>query len=272
VPLDGSQASFNAFDWALRLALPQRASITALCVIDVRVSHEAQLYLPVLDHIGVSDRIMAPAETAAAFEAWAAGIITRVQQRAAAVQFEIRAEIASGVPYQEIISRSTTHDLLVMGGWGLSGDYPGPFLTGSTFRYIVTRTTLPAFHIFGEPQRIKTILVVDDDTPAARDALHLAASWAKEWDLTLVVLVIQPDGDRAQAQLRQARQRVAPVIPRLIARDGDPGQAIRAIAAQHACDLVCLGVPARHLWPGHSLGRVIDDLLQAETWPLLLSH
>jgi nucleotide-binding universal stress UspA family protein len=45
-PLDGSRASFNAFDWAVAIARPEEALITALCVIDVRVSHEAQVYLP----------------------------------------------------------------------------------------------------------------------------------------------------------------------------------------------------------------------------------
>ena len=48
VPLDGSIASFNAFGRAVEIALTQQSVTTALCVIDVRVAHEAQLCLPLL--------------------------------------------------------------------------------------------------------------------------------------------------------------------------------------------------------------------------------
>ena len=87
-----------------------------------------------------------------------------------------------------------------------------------------------------------------------------------------MVLTVQPNGNQAQALLQQARQRVAPLNPRLVAREDDPAEVIKEIAAQHQCDLISLGVPPHHLWQGHSLGGVIDDLLHTGTLPLLLSH
>ena len=272
VPLDGSTASFNAFDWAVAIALPEQSLITALCVIDVRVSHEAQVYLPILDEIGVSFENLSPAETTATYQEWAEKVIDYARKRSSAVHVETSSAIGSGIPYKEIISRSSVHDLLVMGGWQMSGDYPGPFLAGSSFWQVVAHTDLPALHVFSEPQKIKTILVAYDDTPAARDALQLAATWAKVWKLKLVVLTVQPDGDQAQALLQQARRRVEPLNPQLVAREGDPGEVIKELAGQYRCDLISLGVPPHHLWQGHSLGRVIDNLLHTGTLPVLLSH
>ncbi|KPK03860.1 MAG: hypothetical protein AMJ56_18415 [Anaerolineae bacterium SG8_19] len=272
VPVDGSKTSFDAFDWAVQIALPEQAVITALCIIDVRVSHEAHVYLPNLNQIGVSYENLSPTESAAAYQRWADKVIDYARNRSAAVHVKLNPEIVDGIPYKEIISRGAGHDLLVMGGWQMSSDYPGPFLAGSTVWQVVAHTDLPALHVFGEPQKIKTILVAYDDTPAAENALQLAATWAKTWNLKLVVLTVQPDGDQAQALLRQARRRVEPVSPRLIAREGDPGEVIKEIAGQHQCELISLGVPPHHLWQGHSLGGVIDNLLHTGTLPLLLSH
>jgi nucleotide-binding universal stress UspA family protein len=271
-PLDGSKASFDAFDWAVQIALPEQAVITALCVIDVRVSHEAHLYLPNLDQIGVSYENLSPAESVAAYQTWAHKVIDYAKNRSATVQVEISPEIVDGIPYKEIISHSSEHDLLVMGGWQMSSDYPGPFLAGSTVWQVVAHSDLPTLHVSSEPRRIETILVVIDSTLAAWDALQLAATWARVWDLKLAILTIQPDGDQAQALLRQARRLVEPVSSRLFAREGDPGGVIKEVAAEHQCDMISLGVPPHHLWQGHSLGGVIDDLLHTGSFPLLLSH
>lgn len=272
VPLDGSTASFNALDWAIEIALTQESSITALCVIDERVAHEAQLYLPILDEIGVSNEHLAPTELASTYQQWAEGVIDRAEKRASAVRVEIRPEIMRGIPHEKIVSRCSMHDLLVMGGWKMADDYPGPFLAGSTFWQVVANTELPAFHVASEPRKIETILAAYDDNPEAQDALQLAATWAKVGDLKLVVLTVQSDGDQAQALLQQAHQRVAPLNPRLIARDGNPGEVIKEIAGQYQCDLISLGVPPHRLWQGHSLGSVIDNLVHNGNIPLLLSH
>jgi nucleotide-binding universal stress UspA family protein len=225
-----------------------------------------------LDQIGVSYENLSPAESAAAYQTWANKVIDYAKNCSAAVQVEISPEIVDGIPYKEIISRSSEHDLLVMGGWEMSNNYPGPFLAGSTVWQVVAHTELPALHVFSEPRKIETILVAFDDTPAAQDALQLAVTWARVWDLKLVVLTVQPDGDQAQALLRQARRLAEPVSSRLIAREGDPAKVIKEIATEQQCDLISLGVPPHHLWQGHSLGGVIDNLLHTESLPLLLSH
>jgi nucleotide-binding universal stress UspA family protein len=184
----------------------------------------------------------------------------------------LRPQIITGIPYREIISQSSAYDLLVIGGWNASSSYPGPFLAGSTLREVVTHTQLPALCVTGPLQKLEAILVAYDDSRAAQDALQLATTWTQAWGLTLNVLVVQSDGEQAQQLLRQARRRVEPVTPRLIAREGDPAKVIKEIAAQNHCDLISLGVPSQHLWFKHSLGRTIDTLLQTGNLPLLLSH
>lgn len=111
-----------------------------------------------------------------------------------------------------------------------------------------------------------------DDTREALDALQLAATWADAWEIPLVVLTVQEDGGRAQTLLRKAHDRVRPATPRLVARHGNPVDAILTTAAEHNRDLVALGVPAGRRIPGRFGDRVVDSLLRTSSLPVLLSH
>lgn len=272
VPVDGSTVGFQALDQALQIAAREGAVITALCVIDVRVLNEARIYLPMDEEVKASDEIVSPSKATLTYQAWARQVTARAQGQGESIGVEVRTEIVTGVPYQEIISRSPAHDLLVMGAWGTWRDYPGPFLAGSTLWRVVAHTHLPTLCMQGQRREVQTILVAYDDSREARDVLQLTATWSRAWGLTLVVLTVQPDGNRAQALLRKARARVHPTIPRLVARDGDPTEAILTIAAKYHCDLIALGVRAGQPALRRSPGNLTQALLRASPLPMLLSH
>lgn len=271
VPLDGSTASFDALDLALRLAVNDRAELTVLCVIDNRVSHEAQVYVPLQNAITVSDE-MPFSKAALLYQAWAQQVITEAEVRSQAAGIKIHPKIVSDIPHRTIISACPQHDLLVMGIWDSFSAYPGPFLAGTALWHVVAQTRLPVICAFTQPHQLQRILVAYDDSPAARDVLQLAATLTQVWGLKLTVLTVQQSGGQAQQFLHQARVRAAPTFPRLIARDGDPTNAILTIAEQHKCDLIALGVHARRSLRGYSLGNVTDTLLRSGQLPLLLSH
>ena len=272
VPVDGSTVSFHALDWAIQIALGEQSVITTLCVIDARVSHEAQLYLPMQDHISVSAETPSASKLSSTYQEWAEQLSREVQKRGAAVEVEVRPQIINGIPYQEIISHSSTYDLLVMGAWNTSVTYPGPFLAGKTLRQVVTHTHLPTLCVAGQLQKMETMLVAYDDSREAQDALQLAATWSQVWGLTLIVLTVQPDGQRAQELLQEARRRALPVAPRLVAREGHPIDAILEVANDYQCNLITLGVHSGHSLLGQTLGPVTDALLHTHKLPLLLSH
>ena len=272
VPMDGSTASFQALEQALQIARRERTVVTVLYVIDSRVLSEARVYLPMYDEVRVSDDVVPPSKATLTYQAWAQQVTARARARGESVGVEVCTEIITGIPYQEVIARSSAFDLLVMGAWEASRDYPGPFLGGNTLQQIVLSTRLPTLYAPGEPREPRRILVAYDDSHEALDALQLAATWAHAWGITLVVLTVQEDGDRAQQLLRKARDRVHPVIPRLVARDGEPADAILATATEHQCDLVAVGVPSGRRLPAHFGDHVLDSLLQGSPIPLLLSH
>ncbi len=271
VPLDGSRASFNALEYALQFSGNKETAVTTLCIIDSRVSHEARLYLPEDDEIIVSNEIEPPTRATAIYQNWAQQVIARARTRGQAAGVQIQPKIVSGIPYQEIIARSPRYDLLVMGGRQNSTAYPGPFLGGTTLQHVVAHTHLPALCVFAAPQKLKTILVAYNDSRAAQDALQLAATLCRAWKLTLIVLTVQPEGRQAQRILHQARRRVAPVIPRLVARDGNPAEAILNIAAMYKCGLVVMGIHTHYPFSPPS-GKVFDTLLHSGRLPVLLSH
>jgi len=270
VPLDGSIASSNALSWALQIAISEDASITALCVIDVRLSHEPQVYLPTKNTIGVIDEIGSPKKIRSTYETWAQQIINWAEIQGEMVGVKVQSKIITGFPYEEIISRSPQHDLLVLGAWERTHAFPGPFLAGSTLWRVVSRTRLPTLAVSLPLKKIETILVAYDGSPTAQDALQLAATWAQVWDLKLIVLVVAPSGEQAQSLLHEARWRVQPLVPRLVTRDPPPINAITQIAAHYRCDLVAMGV--NHSLLSNSLGHVPDTLLRMGDYPLLLSH
>ena len=159
-----------------------------------------------------------------------------------------------------------------MGGWKISGDYPGPFLAGNTLWQVVAHTDLPILQISSELQRIETILVAFDGRSKSCDALQLAETWAKAWGLNLVVVTVQSNKKQVQDVLKQVRQRLEPFNARLVAKEGEPGTVIAELARQHQCNLISLGVSPHHSWRGYSLGGVIDELLNSDPLPLLLNH
>lgn len=274
VPVDGSTASFDALNQALQIAACEQAVVTVLCVIDARISNEARVYLPMQDKIMVSDAIGLPSKITSTYQAWAQQVVDRAQARGEAVGVEMHTEIVTGVPYHEIIARSSHYDLLVMGTWETSSTYPGPFLAGNTLWYIVAHTHLPILFVPAsfKNKKLQTIAMAYDDSREARDALQLAATWAHVWGLTLIVLTVQQNGSQAQTLLHKARVRAQPAVPRLVAREGDPLKAILNVATQYHCDLIALGVHASHSLFGYSLGKVTDILLRTTSLPVLLSH
>lgn len=272
VPIDGSQTSGNALSQALQLAARERSRITALCVIDVRVAHEARLYLPAQNEVRASPEPLSPPQGAHGYEAWARQLAARARAQGEAAGVEVRPEVVTGLPYHEIVARSPGHDLLVIGAWETSWAYPGPFLAGGTLWHVVAHTHAPVLHVTAPATKFETVLVVFDGSRAARDALHLTATWCQAWGLTLVALTIQQDGERAQAILRQAGRCAQPVVPRLVARDGDPVPAILRVASQYDCALIALGVRP-HWFPGAQIpDGVTRSLLRSSPLPILLSH
>ncbi|MFQ5341198.1 MAG: universal stress protein [Anaerolineae bacterium] len=272
VPLDGSSASFHALEQALEIANRERTEITALYTIDARVLSEARVYLPMYDEMRVSDDIVPPSKATLTYQAWAQQVIAQARARGESVGVKVHTDIVTGIPCQEVVTRSSEFDLLVMGRWGASRDHPGPFLAGSTPQFIVARTHLPTLCVQDPMREIQRILVAFDDSREALDALQLTATWASAWGITLVVLTVQEDGDRAQSLLRKAHDRVRPTTPRLVARNGGPADAILATAAEHNCDLIALGVPAGRRLPGFAGDAVVETLLRTSKLPVLLNH
>lgn len=273
VPVDGSQASFHAFDQALRIARREASKVDALCIIDVRLLDEARLYLPAEDEVTVSSELAVASDLPALYRQWAAQVAEKARARAEEAGIPLRVRILTGLPYQVIVDAGPQYDLLILGPWELASDYPGPFLAGSTWREVVAHTRLPILIVRGPAREVRSILVAYDGSPQARDALQLAATWAQAWNLKLVVLVVHEDGDRAQALLWEARSRAAPVVPRLIARNGDPVQTLVTVATdeQH-CDLIAIGAQGHNGVLKRLRRSAMDAVVRRSPLPVLLTR
>jgi nucleotide-binding universal stress UspA family protein len=272
VPVDGSGTSLAALDQAIKIAKREDALLAALCVIDVRLLYEARVYLPTSDTLQVSEEIVPAQSVKSTYQAWADQVTTEALKRGEASGVQVQAEVVTGVPYQEVIARSKDYELLVMGPWNVSRDYPGPFLAGSTIWHILAHTQLPVMCVQEAGPPLETILVALDDSGEAVDALQLAATWAEAWGSKLIVLTVQPDGDQAQELLHKAQKRIEPIPARLVAHEGDATEVILGTAIDSKCDLIAVGMHAEHALLRHPSNNTIESLLENSMLPILLSH
>jgi nucleotide-binding universal stress UspA family protein len=273
VPVDGSAAAYNAMEHVLHSFSSEKTQVTALCVIDVRVSTQgAEVYLPKWSELSVSDYIVPPTKSLRLYQDWAQEVVEWAKRRGKAENMDVHSEVVSGIPYEEVISHSKHYDLLAMGISKPFSSYPGPFFAGCTAWYVASRTYLPLLCVFEPPKQLNTVLVIFDGTSESQDALQLASTMCRLLQLELIILATDHNGRLAAESLHKLPEHMQTAAPSIMVMEGEPKEFTFNFAAQHNCDLLILGTKTPR-WPfGHSLGKLADSLLRTGSIPVMLCH
>ncbi len=115
------------------------------------------------------------------------------------------------------------------------------------------------------------MLLAYDGSPAADEALFVAAHLGKHWRRPLVVLTVgqAQGGPNAIANGREYLTRRG-VAADFIQKSGSPAQAILDAAQEHGCGLIVMG--SYGSWPLLEIawGSTVNQVLLASRWPLLI--
>lgn len=132
VPVDGSESSFKAARYAVRLACREGCEIMALHVVDEETANDMADYTdrPVS---AILNRMQRSGE----------GYLEDVEKIGKDAGVEVEGEIVVGIPYRQVLDFATKKeiDLIVMGTVGRKG--PRRVLIGSVTERIIEHSSVP---------------------------------------------------------------------------------------------------------------------------------
>jgi nucleotide-binding universal stress UspA family protein len=254
VPVDFSEESERAIDWAVHLAKQ-----TGVRVVLVHFIERRRLF---------NDR-------APVYQAWDKCVIadakdrlTRIALKKSTGSIRVQIKIRVGQPASELSSmaRSFPGSLIVIGTHGFTG--LKHLLLGSTAEHVARLAPVPVlvFRSYSEPNgsallKPKNILVPTDFSKCSAQAMRVALKFAKRIGADLQILHVLPsirglhngakiDGALLNADLKQAGQQELDLLiktlsakcvsPHTFLRHGDPGRQIALAAKDFQSDLIII--------------------------------
>jgi nucleotide-binding universal stress UspA family protein len=274
VPADGSDDSWVALEQAIQIAGQEKGVIHGLFVADARLveapymtSMYAYDYLPAYDPTAME----AALEASKRLEERGEQILVKVTEQCQQAGILVQTEQAEGNVSEIILDRAQQADLIVMGRHGEGAPWAGPLL-GSTFEAVVRHAPVPVLASQAKVQPTTRLLVAFDGSERAQDGLGIAARWATEREMPIVLLTVD-DGhpgreqayEEAQDLLRKQRLAVTPLF-----RSGHPAEQILRAARVEDCDLIVMGAYGHSRFLEIFFGSTVDEVMRGATCPLLI--
>ena len=131
---------------------------------------------------------------------------------------------------------------------------------------------VPVLTTQAEVRPTTRLLVAFDGSDRARDGLDIAACWAAERNLPIVLLTVD-DGHSGREQAhKQAqdllRKQNLPVNP--LFWKGHPAEQILRAARVEVCDLIVMGAYGHSKFLEVFFGSTVDEVMHGATCPLLI--
>jgi nucleotide-binding universal stress UspA family protein len=279
-PVDFSEDSEKAYDYAYSLALQYRAKLFVEHIVPIfeygnPFAAEAGLYF---DLIASAKRDLG-----------------KLIGRHAANGLEIETDVQNGYVPDSILSaaRRQHADLIVMGTHGRRG--MDRLLMGSTTENVLRKASCPVLavrkpaHDFvnpdqvEEPVRLQKVQLCTDFSDCAEAAKNYALSLAQEYnaELTLLHVVEGLPEQRSEVLLRVTRQKLEDLVPKdagnwcnikTVVRFGKSYEEIIQHAVEQQVDLAILGVRGRNLLDLAIFGSTTQRVLQLGPCPVLAVH
>jgi nucleotide-binding universal stress UspA family protein len=187
--------------------------------------------------------------------------------------------LVNGYPENELATQARYADLVVLGQTDPESQMPTPSDLPESVALAIGRPTLVVPHIGVRAQPGKSVMLCwnasRESTRAASDALPFLAAAEK-----VIVLVIDgrasPGGHGAEPGADVARwlasHGVKATVQRDVAADTDVGSVILSRAADHAIDLIVMGIYGHSRLREMVLGGASRTLLSSMTVPVLMAH
>jgi nucleotide-binding universal stress UspA family protein len=204
VPLDGSEHSKAALDFAVWLAQGFDGTLFGLHVIDT-VSIEGTFFHDVSGSMGFEPYMDFSSKMREILEERGKIILEDFAETCARKKIRCQTALETGIIPNEICERAKLADLVVIGHRGVNEGFTTGLL-GSTAETITRKCPRPVFVSTKEFKTIHNPLLAYDGSQRASSAMESAAEFCTVLGLPLTVLTIAKEESTAQGFIQQAEK------------------------------------------------------------------
>jgi nucleotide-binding universal stress UspA family protein len=241
VPVNGTQAGWNALEQAIGVAQRECGRLRGLYVVRTPDREKS---------------------------ARARRVQERFEQRCTEAGITGKLVVTSGEVTRQILERSRWNDLVI---FNLSYP-PAPGLRGrlaSGVHKIVQSSPVPVLVTPGMVSPLSRALLVYDGSPKAREALFVATYLGGRWGIPLAVVTILREGQ--DAQLKAFDYLEAHSVQAVYVEDwGEISPVIMRVAKEQNSDLIVMGGYSRGPLLNVFIDDVVDQVLRKSRKPVLL--
>jgi nucleotide-binding universal stress UspA family protein len=203
VPLDGSEHSKAALDYAIWLAEGFHGTLFGLHVIDT-VSIEGTFFHDISGSLGFEPYLDFSSKMREILEERGKIILGDFAETCAKNNVRCQTSLETGLIPNEICERAKLADLVVIGHRGVNEGFTTGLL-GSTAETITRKCPRPVFVSTKEFKAIQRPLLAYDGSQRSSSAMESAAEFCTVLRLPLTVLTIAKEETTAQTVLQQAK-------------------------------------------------------------------
>lgn len=271
--VDGSAFTDPVLQYGMFLAKKFNAQLRVLSVIDIRIFEWAvaigvEGFAPIIPTSGYQE------ESQKLLEEKAKEVLNKTEKILQKNNLQFILEKESGNPVDIICDKARLVDLVIMGARGEFAKWSDKML-GATLEATTRLSIKPIFISPKEYSEIKKILVAYDGSENASKALNLAAFFASEIKLPLIVLNVNDSDEEGKRYLEEAREYLEPYDIQQIDEkviDGEPSDMIVQVAKDGGANLIVMGSYGHSRIREAILGSVTVQTMRKSAFPVLMAR
>lgn len=271
VPVDGSDTSLVAVDYAIEFSKSFKAEIIGISVIDVK-----KLAGPFMRDLGTSIGGMVPyadfqQKVRKFMEDTANAALDELEGKCNSANVLCSRMVKEGIVSKEIVKSTERCDMISM---GMSGEHAlwRDVLLGSNLESVIRQTHKPIILTPEKYKKISKILIAFDGSPFSTRALHTSIQIARQMQLPLSVITVSDDKGPREETLSKAEEilKESGVTYNTVLEEGDPVGAILDICKTGSYDLLVMGAYGHSKIREFVLGSTTVQIMRKSDWPILL--
>ena len=242
VPIDSSDTSLVAVDYAIDLSRSFDSEIVGISIIDIK-----QLAGPFMRDLGTSIGGMVPyadfqQNVRQFLEDTAKAALDELEGKCSSAGISFTRTIKEGVVSKEIVESAKRCDMISMGMAGEHAFWRDAFL-GSNLESVVRKTHKPVLVTPETYKKITKILVAYDASSFSTKALTAGADIAEQMKLPLTVVTVSDDKKAGEDILSQADEDLkgCKITYDKVLKGGETVSAILALCNEGSYDLLAMG-------------------------------
>ncbi|MFQ5686709.1 MAG: universal stress protein [Candidatus Scalindua sp.] len=271
VPVDGSDTSLVAVDYAIELSRPFNSEITGISIIDIK-----KLAGPFMRDLGTSIGGMVPygdfqQNVRKFLEDTSRAALDELEGKCDSASIPCSRTIKEGIVNKEICESAKRCDMISMGMAGEHAFWRDAFL-GSNLESVVRQTHKPVLVTPEKYKQITKILVAYDASSFSTKALIAGVDIAQQMKLPLTVVTVSDDKTSGEYILSQADENLKDynITYDKVLKGGEAVSVILDFCKEGSYDLFVIGAYGHSKIRELILGNTTVQLMRKVTCPVLL--